>query len=43
VYVAEINTGVHERILASGAKKVVSDARDLAADELDVIIDFRWL
>jgi 2-desacetyl-2-hydroxyethyl bacteriochlorophyllide A dehydrogenase len=40
VYVAEINTGIHERILASGAKKVVSDARDLASDELDVIIDF---
>jgi D-arabinose 1-dehydrogenase-like Zn-dependent alcohol dehydrogenase len=40
VFVAEINTDIHERILASGAKKVVSDARDLAPEELEVIIDF---
>lgn len=40
VYVAEINQSIHGQIIASGAKKVVDDARDLAQNDLDVIIDF---
>ena len=40
VYVAEINRDIHNRIIESGAQKVFDDARDLAEEDLDVIIDF---
>ncbi|MCD2100319.1 zinc-binding dehydrogenase [Rhodococcus rhodochrous] len=40
VYAAEVNESVHPLARAAGVREVVTDAKELAAFELDVIVDF---